>query len=82
MDFVESLGLNFMDQNSGDLNSVPDSAYDPLFFYHHTYVDYMYAEWQTMIQAFVIQIAEQKGKTLTTDQVMQAERAFYPGYFF
>lgn len=33
----------------GDMASLSTAAFDPIFFFHHSFVDYMYAEWQTMI---------------------------------
>lgn len=34
----------------GEMNNLAIAAWDPIFFFHHSYVDYLYAEWQTMIQ--------------------------------
>lgn len=28
-----------------DMSDVPSAAFDPIFWFHHTYVDYIYSEW-------------------------------------
>jgi tyrosinase len=29
----------------GEMSNVPVASFDPVFWYHHSYVDYLYAEW-------------------------------------
>ena len=41
-----------------EMRSIDASAYDPLFYLHHTYVDYMFAYWQ--------EVQKLKGDVITT----------------
>jgi hypothetical protein len=47
--------------NTGDMYEPATSSYDPIFYMHHAFVDYLYAEWQSMIQEYALEeaLAEQ-----------------------
>jgi hypothetical protein len=44
-DVFASLGIEAPPSTDGTMNIVQVAAFDPVFFFHHTYVDYIYAEW-------------------------------------
>jgi hypothetical protein len=47
-------GLTGLGLINGEMNNVPAAPFDPVFWYHHCYVDYLYAEWTSMVQAYVV----------------------------
>ncbi len=40
-----ALGITDAPYMDGTMNVVQLAAFDPVFWFHHTYVDYIYAEW-------------------------------------
>jgi hypothetical protein len=45
----EDLGIIDVFSYDGAMNLVPIAAFDPVFYFHHAYVDYIYAEWQASV---------------------------------
>jgi hypothetical protein len=70
------------------MNIVSVSSYDPIFWYHHSFVDYLYTEWEVMVEYFVKgymtaeRLAVKNYTPVTADEVLLKARDHYPSWFF